>query len=393
MEHAFTEKIKKILSAHFGKDSSDIFETSVLLKYLNIKTRSASRGSKSRASFANLYALYVLVEDYQKKGFGSKGNYNKYEGAAFSNLLKRTRELPFGDKLQNHALNHRLNEEFKKFFPTEDAQPILRDHKTNRYWINEGMIILRKTFSLAPAILDIIDEYIKTKKDSFQKFIDTCEQLQNVDAKEATEVINFIMNLIAPNVDARIFEIVSYSILKYFYHNQTIYWGYSLKSIRRENLVLYKTGRTNANDGGIDFVMKPLGRFFQVTETLDFKKYFLDIDKVQRYPITFVIKSSDSESVILAKIKSNAIKNYQIDAIVNRYMDCVEEVINVQKLKERFQEVIDIGLLSKVLEEIIIQSRIEFNIALEEANDENDEDDDDEQEMNLGEYGQPEIKF
>ena len=37
---------------------------------------------------------------------------------------------------------------------------------------------------------------------------------------------------------------------------------------------LYKTGKTNANDGGIDFVMKPLGRFFQVTETLDFKKYF-----------------------------------------------------------------------------------------------------------------------
>lgn len=31
-----------------------------------------------------------------------------------------------------------------------------------------------------------------------------------------------------------------------------------------------KTGRTNANDGGIDFVTKPLGRFFQVTETLDF---------------------------------------------------------------------------------------------------------------------------
>ena len=46
---------------------------------------------------------------------------------------------------------------------------------------------------------------------------------------------------------------------------------------------LYKTGRTNANDGGIDFVMKPLGRFFQVTETLDFKKYFLDIDKIETF--------------------------------------------------------------------------------------------------------------
>ena len=43
---------------------------------------------------------------------------------------------------------------------------------------------------------------------------------------------------------------------------------------KRKTFTLYKTGRTNANDGGIDFVLKPLGKFLQVTETLDFKKYF-----------------------------------------------------------------------------------------------------------------------
>ncbi|WP_231586052.1 hypothetical protein [Crocosphaera watsonii] len=69
-----------------------------------------------------------------------------------------------------------------------------------------------------------------------------------------------------------------------------IFWGYSLEELTEDNLILYKTGRTNANDGGIDFVMKPLGRFFQVTETIDVNKYFLDIDKVQKYPITFVSK-------------------------------------------------------------------------------------------------------
>jgi hypothetical protein len=67
------------------------------------------------------------------------------------------------------------------------------------------------------------------------------------------------------------------------------------------NLKLYKTGRTNANDGGIDFVMKPLGRFFQVTETLDFKKYFLDIDKIQKYPVTFVIKSVEGVELLKKK--------------------------------------------------------------------------------------------
>lgn len=43
---------------------------------------------------------------------------------------------------------------------------------------------------------------------------------------------------------------------------------------------MYKTGRTNANDGGIDFVMRPVGRFFQVTEVNNYDKYLLDIDKV-----------------------------------------------------------------------------------------------------------------
>ena len=60
--------------------------------------------------------------------------------------------------------------------------------------------------------------------------------------------------------------------------DQQIYWGWSPDELNAEYLVLYKTGRTNANDGGIDFVMKPLGRFFQVTETIDAGKYFLDID-------------------------------------------------------------------------------------------------------------------
>ncbi len=40
--------------------------------------------------------------------------------------------------------------------------------------------------------------------------------------------------------------------------------------------------------------MKPLGLFFQVTETVEAGKYFLDIDKVQRYPITFVVNTDAS---------------------------------------------------------------------------------------------------
>src|SRR2546422_6596828 len=114
MEHAFTATIKAALQKNFGAQADELFERSLLLQYLNIKTRSANRGSKSRASFANLYALYVLIEDYIAHGYGDHGDYSQYAGASFSALMNRQRQLPFGSKLQNHALNHRLNEEFKK---------------------------------------------------------------------------------------------------------------------------------------------------------------------------------------------------------------------------------------------------------------------------------------
>lgn len=61
MEHEFTETIRHILHNHFGHDGDEILERSDLIQYLNYKTRSASRGSKARGSFANIYAIYVLV--------------------------------------------------------------------------------------------------------------------------------------------------------------------------------------------------------------------------------------------------------------------------------------------------------------------------------------------
>ena len=107
--------------------------------------------------------------------------------------------------------------------------------------------------------------------------------------------------------------------------------------------------------------MKPLGRFFQVTETVDVNKYFLDIDKIEKYPITFVVKSSDSISTLKQKIQKQAEKQYSIKAIVRRYMDCIEEIINVSILMERFKEAIEQGYLGNILHEIIKQSKVEFS--------------------------------
>jgi hypothetical protein len=363
MEHTFTANIKSALKTHFKENADEIFEKSQLIQYINEKTRSANRGSKARSSFANLYAIYVMLEDYVSKDFHQKGVYSKYEGALYNKLFSRQRELPFGSKLQNHALNNRMNSEFKKYFPSTEFIPILRN-ETNRYWFNENLLkvkIDQTNFNIALAIIDIIDDYIKTKQDAFQRFIKSCEELQKIENSNPQKVEEYIVGLLAPNVDARLFEIVSYSILKYFYHDQIIIWGFEMDKLNKENLKLYKTGRTNANDGGIDFVMKPLGKFFQVTETLDFKKYFLDIDKIQKYPITFVIKSDEPTKELLAKIKENANKTYSITAIVDKYMDCIEEVININILNERFKSAVKQGYLKNILDEIVLQSKVEFN--------------------------------
>ncbi|MEW5831096.1 MAG: restriction endonuclease [Chloroflexota bacterium] len=364
MDHEFTTQILAILGIAFGEKARAIFDISPILQYLNIKTRSASRNSKSRGSFGNLYAIYVLVEDYLSHQFDMRGDYSSYEGARFSDLFNRQRQLPFGSKLQNHALNHRMNEEFHKYFPEVEFIPILRDIQNGRYWINENLLLIpdgEKTINLAPSVKQIIETYINTKQAMFVDFIKNCERLSTNSYRDDDQDIKFIAGLLAPTQDARIFEIVSYSILRYYYHDQIIYFGFDLENLKTENLRLYKTGRTNANDGGIDFVMRPLGRFFQVTETLDIKKYFLDIDKVERFPISFVVKSMEDTEVIHNHIREGAKRLYAIDAIVEKYMACIEEIINIPKLLEYFHIAHEKGFLAGILDEIVLQSKVEFN--------------------------------
>ena len=94
-----------------------------------------------------------------------------------------------------------------------------------------------------------------------------------------------------------------------------MYWDWSRNELTDEPLILYKTGRTNANDGEINFVMRPLGRFFQVTEITDVRKYFLDIDKIQRFPITFVVKSENSIEDLNSQMQQLAYKAFGVVAV------------------------------------------------------------------------------
>ena len=370
--HAFTPTILSVLARHFGEYAPDVFSNSPILGYLNHKTKAANRGSKARGAFANHYALYVVVEDYIRRGFGDGTvgvSYSKYAGARFSDLFRRQRELPFGSKLQNHALNSRLNDEFRKFYPSVGKLPIVRDMATQRYWVQEDLLLVRvrhrdgtdHVYNIAQAVIDIIDKYVEAKRAAFEGFLEACKQITDLGRREPQQAIDFVVRQLEPSVDARVFEIISYAVLKAKYGRETIWIGETKESVAEELLVLYKTGRTNANDGGIDFVMKPLGRFFQVTETVDVAKYFLDIDKVQRFPITFVVKSKQDAGEIRAAIRAQAVAKYKIDAVVDAYMRAIEEVINVADLIDAFDGVVRSGRLQCVMDEIVRQSKVEFN--------------------------------
>ena len=97
--------ILDVIKTHYTPtEAKALFNNSCLLQYLEKKTKSVERSSKARGSFANIYAIYVLTEDYINNGYtNSNKDYSNYTGMAFTDALTRTRELPFGEKLQNHA--------------------------------------------------------------------------------------------------------------------------------------------------------------------------------------------------------------------------------------------------------------------------------------------------
>lgn len=366
-DHEFTATIRGILDKNFGPGEGNfLLGSSQLLQYLNSKTRSANRGSKARGSFANLYAIYVLVKDY----LNVAGQYGDYEGAQFSALLADQRKLPFGEKLQNHALNSRLNEEYKKHFPMTEYLPILRDLDTSRYWFNEALLRCQTStteeVNIANAVVEIINAYVKAKLGAFKSFVASCKRLATIGEGTLDEGVAFVGSLLAPKSDARIFEIVSFAILKAHYGAQSIWFGWERDAVEEQTLVLYKTGRTNANDGGIDFVMRPLGRLYQVTETLDLRKYFLDIDKIQRFPITFVVKTELSNEEIVSRIREHAQQAFTAKRVVNAYMKAVEEVITLVELRKYLDIICESRRFGEVLNEIIVQATVEFNMVEED---------------------------
>lgn len=320
----------EILKKHFPEHEMDIYNESELLQYFNEKSNAIHGNSKSRRSFANWYAIYSLLHFYTKEGFVSnKAKYSKFEGFQYTPLFEYMRSLYNGNKLQNHALNSRVNGEFKNKFSTDKGLLIIINN--NKYILNPAYLYVNN-IDLTPIYIEIIEKYIDIIKKKDTALFKTLEELKSMN--DITKIKNKIELFIDEDSEVRIFEIISYAILTNHYKKIKVYFGYSLNELEEHYLQLYKTGRTNANDGGIDFVMKPIGRFFQVTEVNKYDKYFLDIDKILKFPITFVVKTLKNSSEIYNQLLAYAdIKSGGQEIIKSKYMDAIEEIITINELK------------------------------------------------------------
>ena len=217
---------------------------------------------------------------------------------------------------------------------------------------------------IVPAVIDIIKEYqsiLYTKDSAFAGLLEELKDYSVTRDKKDT-----LQSFLTDDSEARIFEIISYAILETHYKNQKIYFGLTKTDLQEEYLQLYKTGRTNANDGGIDFVMRPLGRFFQVTEVDSYGKYFLDMEKVNHFPITFVIKTHESSKKIFQDLLDyGTAKSGGLRVLEKLYHDSIEEVITINELTEWLDELNDADI-HFLIEEIDRYFKMEMNISEEE---------------------------
>lgn len=349
--------ILDIIEKYYPGKSLEIFEKSYLIQYFNLKSNAIHGNSKTRRAYANWYAIYSLLYFYKEEGFINNQEYYNFEGFNYTPLFNFMRSLYGGSKLQNHALNSRVNGEFANKIDSEHGMLILINE--NKYLLNPFYLYIDGD-DFTNIYIEIIETYInllKKKDNLLSVILEELNELNDVNLKK-----NKLIELIDEDTEARIFEIISYAILANHYKKTKVYFGYSKNELFEENLQLYKTGRTNANDGGIDFVMKPLGRFFQVTEVGDYNKYFLDIDKVLRYPITFVVKTNLSKNIVLKDLVDYAIdKSGGHEIIKKRYIDAIEDVITINELK-KWLNLLNDDEINQLIADIDLYYKLEFNI-------------------------------
>lgn len=350
--------IEEILKEDYSNDYKYIYDSSPLIQYIDKKTGAIDGDSKTRRSYGNLYAIYAVCHYYIEEGFfNEKIKYKKYSGFEYNDLWLFCKSQYGGAKLQNHALNNRLNTEFVNKVKGTDKELLIING--SKYLIHPDYIYVGD-FDITKTVIKIIEKYIELLKYKDFKLSNDLEELSKM--KEIDEKKKKLESLIENDSEARIFEIISYAILKNHYKNQYIYIGTKMTSIRKKSLELYKTGRTNANDGGIDFVMRPVGRFFQVTEVDNFDKYLLDIDKVLHFPITFVVKTTKTKEEMMKDFREYIYeKSGGMEVVIKKYLDSIEEIITINEIRKWLHDLKNQSI-NDIIEDIELYYKLELNI-------------------------------
>ena len=349
--------IKEILAKEYPVDYQSVYNGSLLIQYLDKKMGAVHGDSKKRRSLANIYAIYSILNYYIDDFYNDPDSYRQFEGYDYMRLFNYYRGLYGGSKLQNHALNSRVNGEFRNKFPEVTNDLIIIDN--GKYLLHMDYLYVGKR-DISKTCCTIIEKYVELLIEKDHALLGILENMKQLtDYNDKKQQIN---NLLTEDAEARIFEIISYAILKNHYNNIKVYFGYTMESIKEEQLQLFKTGRTNANDGGIDFVMRPVGRFFQVTEVNNYDKYLLDIDKVMHFPVTFVIKTKKKKDLVLKDLddyidaRANGMK-----IIESRYRKAIEEIITINELVE-WTYSLDDDDVDGIIRDIDIYYRLEMNM-------------------------------
>lgn len=349
--------IREILVNDFPTEFQEVYDGSMLLQYLDKKMRAVHGDSKTRRSLANIYAIYSILYFYKEEFFNDAKKYREFGGYDYMRLFNFYRGLYGGSKIQNHALNSRVNGEFRNKFPSIKNELIIID--TGKYLLHIDYLYVGK-HDISRTCCKVIEKYMELLMAKDHALLNVLQHMKElVKYEEKKQQIN---DLLTEDAEARIFEIISYAILKNHYSNIKVYFGYTKDTIKELELQLYKTGRTNANDGGIDFVMRPVGRFFQVTEVNNYDKYLLDIDKVMHFPVTFVIKTRSSKSKVLKELddyineRANGMR-----IIENRYRNAIEEIITINELKQ-WTYALDDKDVDGIIRDIDIYYKLEMNM-------------------------------
>lgn len=328
-----------------------VSKNNLLVQYLERKTLAVDRGSKARRSLGNLYALLVLAEDYMAG-----------KTSRFTDLLARMKQLPFGSKLQNHPLDNRLNDEFARLTDVDSSLlPVQADTISGQKARKISEALLRHGQSdpsaVAGFVVEVIRTYIQLITEKQSDVLAEISELMSIE-----DLVEFLDEAFAPQSDARLFEIASFVVLAEHFRGQQVFIGPKVDEVRAYPLHLFRTGRTNANDGGIDFVLQPYGKFFQVTETLDFGKYFLDFEKINRFRMSFVVKIDGDKETVRSRIRRDAERSGRhTPELLNIYMDLFDEIYTITDLK-RIVAGLPATVVERMKSELHLQFKLEYGL-------------------------------